>query len=230
MIRTPMPLGRQVLALIGKELLVEASLRTRIKALLPFGLLVLMLFSFAVGPQPHLLRQLAPGFLWLAVLLASVLSLAEGMAIERQDAAMDGVRLLAARPSALFLAKAISNTAFVLGLCVVMVPVAIALFDGSITLPLWQLMLSMTLGAGAISAPGTLFATLASEARAKDILLPLLMFPLLIPGLLAAVRATALVMLGDPMGELWLWLQLLAVFNGLYWFLCTLLFERVVEA
>jgi heme exporter protein B len=89
--------------------------------------------------------------------------------------------------------------------------------------------LAVVLGAGAISAPGTLFAALTAQARNKDMLLPLLLFPILVPGLLASVRLTTLLMQGDPMQEASGWLGLLLIFNALYWLLGVFLFERVVE-
>lgn len=219
----------QVAVLWHKELSIEAAQRTRMRALLPFALLVLLLFSFAVGPEPRLLSRLAAGFLWLAILFSTVLCLGESMQLERANGALEGLRLLGVNASALFVAKALGNAVFVVCLAVALVPASMALFDMRLTMGAVPLGGVLLLGALALCAPGTLFAALASEAHAKDVLLPLLMFPLLVPCLLAAVKASALVMLGDPMGELGSWLGLLGLFNLTYWPLCALLFERVLE-
>lgn len=222
-------IARQLAALIGKEFALEGRARLRTNALLPFAVLVLLLFSFAVGPAPALLSRLAPGFIWLALLLASVLSLGESQAVERAHEAQEGLRLLGVAPQVLFLAKALANTLFLFVLGLVLTPVAIGLYGAPLTGGVLALMAVLALGAAAMSAPGTLFAALAAQARGRDVLLPLLLFPILVPSLLGAVRATALVMLGDPMDE-WLgWVALLIVFNGVYWLLCMLLYERVVE-
>ena len=85
------------------------------------------------------------------------------------------------------------------------------------------------LGAAGLSAPGTLYAAMAAQARARQMLLPLLLFPLVVPVLLSAVKATSLVTTGDPMGQLRSWVLLLVSFDAIYWSLCGLLFERVVE-
>lgn len=220
---------RQLWTLVAKELSLEGAVKTRFTGLAPFAVLVCLLFSFAVGPQPQLLGRLAPGFLWLAVLFASVQSLSESMALERQHASFEGLRLLGVAPGAMYLAKALTNWFFLLALSGLLLPVSVALFDAKVTLGAWPLLRTLLLGTAAISAPGTLFAALASDLRARDLLLPLLMFPLLVPGLLSAVRATSLVMLGDPMDELFGWSCLLLGFNVIYWLLCSVLFERVVE-
>jgi heme exporter protein B len=87
----------------------------------------------------------------------------------------------------------------------------------------------IVLGTAGLSAPGTLYAAMTSQARAKQMLLPLLYFPLVVPALLAAVKTTSLIILGDPMSQARSWLILLVTFDAIYWTLCGLLFERVVE-
>lgn len=222
--------GRQLAALVAKELALEGRARLRINALLPFALLVLLLFSFAVGPQPALLRRLTPGFLWLALLFSSVLSLGQAQAAECQHDAQEGLLLLGVDPWVLYGAKALANAGFIALLGLVLVPVAMALYGTEIAGGPATLTLVLLMGSGAIAAPGTLFAALTAQARGQDVLLPLLLFPVLVPGLLAATRATALVMLGDPMHELLGWLALLGLFNLVYGLLCMVLYERVVSA
>jgi heme exporter protein B len=87
----------------------------------------------------------------------------------------------------------------------------------------------LALGAAGLSAPGTLYAAMTAQARARQTLLPLLLFPLVVPVLLSAVKATALLILGDPMGQLRPWTLLLVCFDLIHWALCGLLFDRVVE-
>lgn len=220
---------RQFWGIIYKDLLVEWRSRARLNAVLSFGMLTLLLFSFAVGPNQKFLSQVAPGFLWLSVLLSSVLSLGESMRAESEHGAMDGLRLLPVRPASLYLGKACANMLFLGGLSVILVPVAVALYDAKIVMGIGHLAVILGLGVGAISAPGTLYSVITTYARARDILLPLLLFPILIPSLLAAVKATTLVMQGDAMGELSSWTTLLVLFNLVYWLLCTVLFGRVIE-
>ena len=140
---------------------------------------------------------LAPGFLWLAIVLASTLTLQASFDAETQDGALDGL-VLRASPGAIFYAKALTNWVFLAALACVLLPLIAALFDASLgTLP--RVLAVLVLGTAALSAPGTLYATLAGRPRAS-LLLPLLYFPLIIPAP-AAVKATELDFSGDPMNQ-----------------------------
>jgi heme exporter protein B len=215
--------------LLRKDLLVEWRSRSRINALVFFSLATLLLFSFALGPDTALLRRNAGGYLWLALLLSSVLALGESFRVERENAALEGLRLVPVDARAIFLSKGLANAVLLIGLGVLLVPVLIALLDVRLVLP-WPRLFGLTvLGCLAIAAPGTLYGAIASHARARDVLLPLLLFPVLIPALVAAAKGTALVFEGDPMEQLDSWIALLASFDILYWGLGVVLFPRVVE-
>jgi len=220
---------RTTWVLVRKDLLLEWRTRARANALIFFALSTLLLFSFALGPDTTFLRRAAGGTLWLALLLSSVLALGESFRVEQENAALDGLRLAPADARALFLAKALANTALLLLVGAVILPVLAALASVGATLGLGQLALVLALGCLAISAPGTVYAAIASQARSRDVLLPLLLFPLLIPAVVAAAKATSLVFDGDPMLQLGSWVGLLAGFNLVYWSLGFALFPRVVE-
>lgn len=225
----PLSLGRGVYEIARKDILLEWKSRARASATLFFAVLIMLLFSFAVGPQHKILEKIAPGFLLLAILLASVLSLGESLRVEHDNSALEGLRLLPVDMRTVFLGKALVNMLTLWGMTFVLVPIAVALYDCHLVLGWLRLELVLLLGAAAISAPGTLYSHIATQARARDILLPLLLFPVLVPSLVAAVKAASLVMQGDPMGQLASWLSLLIAFNGLYWPLCSLLFGYVAE-
>jgi heme exporter protein B len=220
---------RTTWVLVRKDLLLEWRSRARANALLFFALATLLLFSFALGPDTTFLRRAAGGTLWLAILLASVLALGESFRVEQENGALDGLRLAPADARALFLAKATANAVLLLLLGVVILPVLAALAGVNVTLGVGPLAGVLLLGCLAIAAPGTVYAAIASHARARDVLLPLLLFPLLIPALVAAAKATSLVFEGDPMLQLGSWLGLLAGFDLVYWSLGFALFPRVVE-
>jgi heme exporter protein B len=220
---------RTTWVLVRKDLLLEWRTRARANALVFFALSTLLLFSFALGPDTTFLRRAAGGTLWLALLLASVLALGESFRVEQENAALDGLRLAPADARALFLAKALANTVLLLLVGIVILPVLAALASVSATLGLGRLVGVLALGCLAISAPGTVYAAIASQARSRDVLLPLLLFPLLIPAVVAAAKATSLVFEGDPMLQLGSWVGLLAGFNLVYWSLGFALFPRVVE-
>jgi len=217
-----------LLAALRKELLLQQRGAAQLFAVLVFGATALLLFSFAVGPNAELLRRIAPGLLWLALLLSSTLTLAESFQSEMEMKALEGQLLLPASPAALYYGKALSNWLQLTLLGVLLVPLMVALYDASLPRPL-ALLGVIALGAAGLSAPGTLYAAMTQQARSRQTLLPLLLFPLVVPVLIAAVKATALLMHGDPMGQLRPWVQLLGAFDAIHWSLCGLLFGRVVE-
>jgi heme exporter protein B len=108
------------------------------------------------------------------------------------------------------------------------VPVMVVLYDAG-PKEFWKLLVVVILGAAGLSAPGTLYAAMTAQVKAKQTLLPLLLFPLIVPALLASVKASSLAISGDPMGQTRSWLILLLAFDLIYWSLCGLLYGRVVE-
>jgi heme exporter protein B len=225
------PPGQQLMGMLYKEGLTAWRSRAQLSACGFFAAIVLLLFSFAVGPQAKLLAQLTPGLGWLALLFASILTLGEGMRSEYDDQAMEGLILLPVRPALIFLGKALAHTGLLLLLSLLVWTLCAGLYGAQVVHPWGKagLLGVSLLGTAAISAPGTLYAALCAQARSRELLLPLLLFPLIVPPLLAAVKATALLMQGDPFFELAPWLQMLAGFNVLYWTLCAGLFGRVVD-
>jgi heme exporter protein B len=217
-----------MLAALRKELLLQWRTRGQLLAVFVFGAAALLLFSFAIGPNVTALRTFSAGFLWLGLLLSSTLTLAESFHAEMENRALEGLLLLPSDPRALYYSKAIANWLQLSLLGVMLVPVMVVLYDAGTT-RLATLLLVIVLGTAGLSAPGTLYAAMTAQLKAKQTLLPLLLFPLIVPALLASVKATSYVILGDPMGQAKSWLSLLAAFDLIYWSLCGILYERVIE-
>ncbi|XXF80881.1 heme exporter protein CcmB [Myxococcaceae bacterium GXIMD 01537] len=227
----PAPIGllSTTLALLRKDLLIEWHTRARLNALVFFALATLLLFSFALGPDTKLLERNAGGYLWLAILFASTLSLGESFRLEQENHCLDGLRLAPADARAIFLSKALGNTVLLVGLGALLIPVMVALYGVKVVLGVGAVALTLVLGCMSLAAPGTVYAAIASNSRARDVLLPLLLFPLVIPALLAAAKAMTLCLQGDPMNQLSSWYGLLLGFNLIYWGLGFVLFPRVIE-
>jgi heme exporter protein B len=220
---------RAAFVLLRRDLLQEWRARGRLGATFAFGITTLLLFSFGAGPNPDLLRQNAAGYVWLALLLMSTLSLTESFRIEGQNGALEGLLLLPTDARAIYYGKMAANFLVLWGLGLALVPFMVGLYDVEPRLGVGRLVGILALGCGGLAAPGTLYAALAARARGKDVLLPLLLFPLVVPALLSAVSATGLVLHGDPMNQLGSWTRLLVAFDVVYGALCGLLFARVVE-
>jgi len=217
-----------LIAALRKELLLQWRTRAQFMAVFVFGASALLLFSFAVGPNAEILRQFSAGFLWLGLLLSSTLTLAESFHAEMENHAMEGLLLLPADPRAIYYGKTIANWIQLVLLGVTLVPVMVILYDAGTT-HIGSLVLVIVLGTAGLAAPGTIYAAMTAQVRSKQTLLPLLLFPLIVPALLASVKATSLIILGDPMGQASAWIKLLTAFDAIYWSLCGLLFGRVVE-
>jgi len=213
---------------LRKDLLLQWRGRAQVIAIFAFGAAALLLFSFAIGPDSLALREHAAGFLWLGLLLASTLSLAESFEREMEEQALEGLLLLPASARAMYYGKTISNWGQLALLGSALVPIMVVLYDAG-TIRLFSLFGVILLGTAGLSAPGTLYAAMTAQIRGRQTLLPLLLFPLVVPVLLAAVKATSLLILGDPMGQVRPWATLLAAFAVIHWSIGGLLFDRVVE-
>lgn len=217
-----------MIAALRKELLLQWRTRAQLLAVFVFGATALLLFSFAIGPNAQDLRKFSAGFLWLGLLLSSTLTLSESFHAEMENRALEGLLLLPSDARALYYGKAIANWLQLTLLGIALVPVMVVLYDAGTTRVL-ALFGVIALGAAGLSAPGTLYASMTAQVRSKQTLLPILLFPLVVPALLASVKATSLLVLGDPMETLDSWLGLLVAFDAIYWALCGLLYGRVVE-
>jgi heme exporter protein B len=221
---------RAALSIVRKDLLLEWRGRSRFVSVLLFGVVTLLLFSFAVGPDSVALRSAASGFLVLALLLSSTLGLSESFRLEQEDRALEGLLLLPVDPVAIFYGKAMGSTLLLLILAPVLVPIALVLYSVDMSLAsVGRLLLVWFLTSAGLSAPGTLYAAMTSRLRSQDVVLPVLLFPLVVPVLLGSVKAMALALEGDPMEQMRSWILLLAGFDVIYWSLCGVLFPFAIE-
>jgi heme exporter protein B len=220
----------QLRALIWKELLVELRARETIMAGAVFALLVLVVFSFAFDLRVENTAAVAPGVLWVTVTFAGVLSLGRSFARERDRRTLDGLLLAPVDRSALYLAKVFANLVSMLGVEVIAVPAFIALFN--VPVDMGRLVLTLLLGTLGLAGVGTLFSAVAAHTRAREILLPLLLFPIQVPVILATVKSTggAIHVPGiDQPADVGNWLGLLIGFDVLFLALSVLLFEYAIE-
>lgn len=219
----------QTWLILRKDLLLGWKGRARVAAMVIFAGTLLMLFSFAIGPNSTLLAKHAPGYIWLAALVASTLLLAQSFQVEGESGAMEGLLLLPVDPRALFYGKALANWLVLSLLSGLVVLGGMFLFNLGVDGNPVMLVGVLMLGTAGISAPGTLYAALTARAQAQQLMLPVLLFPLVIPCMLAAVKATGFILGGDPMNQAGSWIGLLTAFNLLYWALGGVLFGKVVD-
>jgi heme exporter protein B len=200
-------------AIARKDALSELRGRHAAGSTLFFAALVLLLFGFALGPDSRRLNEAAPGLLWLAVVFGGLLTVARLHQIETEDGALDELARYPVERRAIYLGKAIAGLLAMLVLGGVLLPVVAILYGIDLLSAAPAMLLTVVLGAIGFAAVGTFYAGVTVRMRAREVMLPLLMLPVIAPLLLAAVKATAAALGGDPFGELGAWLQLLAAFD-----------------
>ena len=201
------------LAIARKDALAELRGRHAAVSTLFFAAVVLLLFGFALGPDAQLLADAAPGLLWLALVFAGVLAVNRLHLLETDDGALEQLALYPITRRAIYAGKAVGGFVVMLVLGLIVLSAVGILFAVDVAGALLPLVATVVLGAVGIAAVGTFYAGVTVRLRAREVMLPLLMLPVLAPLLLGAVKATAAALSGDPFGELGAWLQLLVAYD-----------------
>ena len=216
----------------GKDLRIEARSRVATNQVLPFALLVLVLFAFALDPDSGVLQRATPGLLWLAVLFCLLLTVQRSFAVESADGARDVLRLSALEPAGIFLGKAAALVIELLALELVLGVGIVVLYDAPTRgRGLVLLVLTALAATCGLAAVGTLYGGLSAGLRVRDTLLPLLLLPVVAPVLIGASRAFESALgIGDrAVSEGWPWLGLLTVFALAYSALGLVAFGPLME-
>ncbi len=216
-------------AVAWKDLTTERRSKANFNAVLFLAALMLLMFGFALGPDTATLRAAAAGILWLTILFSGNLAFHRSYQVELEGGALETLLLYPGARSSIFLGKMAANLVFVLMVEIVLVPLAIILYDIELTGTLGLVLLVMLLGTIGFVTLGTFYGSMASRSRAREVLLPLLLFPMLVPVLVAAVEGTAALLAGDAMGDGGRWIQLLVAFDIIFLGASILAFGAVIE-
>ncbi len=215
----------QVSAILWKDIRCELRSKQMWTGMGLFAVLVLVIFNFAFDLRVDDIAAVAPGALWVAFIFASLLGLGRTIVAEREKSSMDRLLLCPVDRKAIYLAKLLGNMLFIGVVEIVALPIFAALFNVPLfTGTLVPIVLLGTLGVATI---GTLFSAMAAATRAREILLPILVFPLIVPIVIGAVRATGSLMV--PGANEPPWLGLIAAFDIIFLSISLLLFEYVIE-
>ncbi|GAC1319208.1 MAG: heme exporter protein CcmB [Chloroflexota bacterium] len=210
-----------------KDMVLEARSRANLNAIVFFAGLMLLIFSFALGSDPVRLHAVASGLLWLAFVFSGTLTFARSYQIEAENNAFEGLLLVAQNRSAIYLGKMLSAVAVMMLIEMCVVPLMAILYS----IDLWKAAIPLLgiglLGTIGYSAIGALYGALTMRLRAREVLLPLLMLPVTVPVILAAVTATSYAF-GGQYGDARLWLELLVIFDVIFVTAGLLTFEYVV--
>ena len=220
---------QQVLALLAKDLKTEWRTREIFTSMFVFAVLVIVVFNFAIGADPELIHQVAPGVMWVALLFATVLGLQRAGQMESEEDSMQGVLLALHDRSALFVAKMIAQMLYLLVVVVCTLPLCAIWFRIDFLVCIGALGVVFALGMLGLSIVGTLFSMIALHTRAREVMLPILFLPVSIPLTIAAVYATAQLIAGKSLRDITDYLILMGIFDIVFFTLVLIIFDYVVE-
>ena len=220
---------RRAWAIVWKDLLIEARTKQSFNAMVFFAALVLFIFSFALGPDTELLRRVSGGLLWVGIAFTGILSLSRTYQSEETSGGLEGLRSYPGDVRSIYLGKLMGNIVLLMLVEAVLIPAAGILFQANLWPHAPMLALVAVLGTIGFSLVGTFYSALTVNLRAREVMLPLLLFPALVPVLLGAVNATTLVLEGDPMGEVAVWLRVLTAFDIIFFVVCVWIFPIALE-
>jgi heme exporter protein B len=223
-----MKLWPVTLATLAKDIRLEWRSKDALNSMLFFSLLVVVIFSFSFDPTAEESRQIAGGLVWVAFLFSTIVALNQTWARELRNQVLDAYRVSPAPANALFLAKALGNFILVSLLEAVMAPLFMVFYNLRILGTAWQLIPVCVLGTWALVASGTFFAAMSIRTRMREVMLPLILFPLSIPAIQSMVEATRIILSGD--GSPRFWIVLLLTYDVVFTTACLALFETVLQA
>ena len=216
------------LTTLAKDIRLEWRSKDALNSMLFFSLLVVVIFSFSFDPLAEESRHIVGGLIWVAFLFAAVVALNQTWARELRNQVLDAYRVSPAPATALFLAKAVGNFLFVSVLELLMTPLFMIFYNLRALGPSWQLIPVTTLGTWALVVNGTFFAAMSLRTRSREIMLPLLLFPISIPAVIAMVEATTVLLTGDSSARFWI--VLLLTYDVVFTTACLALFENILHA
>ena len=216
-----------IATMVWKDIVLEARSRELVVSVIVFGLLMAVVFNFALRPSPGQAAVLAPGILWVSFAFAATLAMNRAFVREQEAGALEGLLVSPVSRDAIFLAKAATSFIFMLLVEAALLPAyAVMLRFSALSWTLGAVILLATLGFALI---GTLFSALAAQTRSREIMLPVLFFPIMTPVIIAAVEVSQGALGGEGIAGLGRWLLLIGVFDALFLVICPWVFSFIVE-
>jgi len=213
--------------ILWKDILLELRSKDIILSVAVFGLLVVIVFSFALNVTPRMVTQLAPGILWVAFAFAGILAMNRAFVREKEQGGLEGLLLTPVSRDAIFLGKVLAIFIFMLVIEFILLPVFAVMLGFSAFS--FMLLLTIVLATLGFATVGTLFSAIAVQTRSREIMLPVLFFPIVLPVIIAAVEASTQAIGGDGGVGIGRWLPLIGVFDALFLVICPWVFSFVVE-
>lgn len=218
---------RKILAIIHKDIIAELRTKEMFSSMFVFALLVIVIFNFAFELRVANVKEVAPGVLWVTFTFAGMLGLNRSFILEKDRGCLEGLLLAPVDRSAIYFGKMLGNLLFMSVVEAIVLPVFWVLFNPPLFRP--ALVLVIVLGTVGFAGVGTLFSAIAVHTRAREVMLPVLLFPIVVPLMIAAVKLTGGLLDGQPLAEMRNWLNLLVGFDVIFLTVSYMTFDYVVE-
>lgn len=218
---------RAVTAIIWKDIRAELRTKDIFSSMFVFALLSVLVFSFAFELRVPDMKMVVPGIVWVAISFAGTLGLNRAFVIEQDKGSLAGLLLAPVDRAAIYFGKMLGNLVFIFVVEVILLPLVMIFFNLSLLTP--EHILVLFLGTYGFAAVGTVFSAMAVNTRAREVMLPILLFPVLLPVLVAGVKMTGSLIDGDPLSDVANWLQLVAIYDIGFTVVAYLTFGFVVE-
>ena len=216
-----------IITLVWKDVLLEIRTKDIVVSVLVFALLALVIFNFAINPTPQMVAMVAPGILWVAISFGGVLGLIRSFALEKDGGNLHGLMLSPVGRESIFFGKMLGTFLFMLLVELMVFPIFAMLFNLSLAMPgLIPVALLVTVG---VASMGTVFSAMAVNTRSREVMLPLLFLPAVLPVIVASVEVSGAIIQGDRGDDLSLWLPFMAVYDAIFLVVCPLAFNAVIE-
>lgn len=219
---------KKVLTIVWKDVVAELRTKEMFSSMFVFALLLTVIFNFSFELRVEKVAEVAPGVLWVTFAFAGTLELNRSLSLEVEEGRLDGLLLAPMERSAIYFGKMLGNLGFISAIEALMLPIFSALFDLNLIQP--ALLLTIFLGTLGFAAVGTLLSTMAVNTRAREVMLPVLLFPIILPVVISAVKVTAGILDGLPLSDFVHWLRFLIGFDIIFLVVSYMTFDYVVES
>lgn len=218
----------KAVAITWKDVLSEVRAKETIPSVLIFAVLVIVIFNFAFGAGPEQMKLVVPGILWTTFVFAGMLSLNRTFIQEKEQGCLEALMICPVKRQDIYIGKTLANFIFLTVIEAISLPIFVILFNLPIIVLPKLIVITILATIGFISV-GTLFAALSVNTKAREMVLPILFLPVVVPVILSAVEASALALTGESWSSMASWLQIIAAFDVIFMVVSYLIFEYVIE-
>lgn len=220
---------KKVAAIVWKDIITELRTKELLSTMIAFSILVVVVFNFSLNLSKQLVLMVIPSILWITFIFVGILGLSRSFALEKENNAVVGVLLTPTDRSIIFIAKCLTNFIFLSLIQLILLPLIVLFFNLEISGNVLNLVLIILFGTIGFVSVGTLFSTMAINTNLREVILPILLFPILIPLIINAVKATSVIVAGGTFGDIVQYLKILIAFDLIFFTLCAVVYEFVIE-